>query len=74
MEREMEEALTSPLGSLRDIPHELLFDHGSICSRLLAAADRCGIDLIVIGTHGWHRIKKLLKGSTAEEIASFRTR
>jgi nucleotide-binding universal stress UspA family protein len=74
MESAMEEALSSPLGSLRDTPHELLFDHGSICSRLLAAADRCGIDLIVIGTHGWRGIKKLLKGSTAEEIASLATR
>ncbi len=69
MEAELEEALSSPLGNLHDIPHELLFDHGSIRARLLAAAEGREIDLIVIGTHGWRGIKKLLKGSTAEEIA-----
>lgn len=74
MEAELEEALTSPLGNLHDIPHELLFDHGSICSRLIAAAERCEIDLIVIGSPGWRGIKKFLKGSTAEEIASLATR
>ncbi len=68
MESDMEEGLTGAAASLRDVPHELLFDHGSIRSRLLAAAERYGIDLIVIGTHGWRGIRKLLKGSTAEEI------
>ncbi len=69
MEAELEEALSSPLGNLRDIPHELLFDHGDIRTRLLAVAESRAIDLIVIGTHGWRGVKKLLKGSTAEEIA-----
>jgi nucleotide-binding universal stress UspA family protein len=71
----MEEALSGgPIASLSQIPYEILLDHGSICSRLLAAADKCKIDLIVIGTHGWQGIKKLLKGSTAEEIACVATR
>lgn len=74
MEAELEEALTSPLGNLHDIPHELFFDHGGIRSRLLAAARRCEVDLIVIGTHGWRGVKKLLKGSTAKEIASLSAR
>ncbi len=74
MEAQLEESLTSPSGNLHDIPHELLFDHGSVPSRLLAAAERCEIDLIVIGTHGLRGIKKLLKGSTAEEITSLATR
>jgi nucleotide-binding universal stress UspA family protein len=69
-----EAGLNNPLGRLREIPHEVLFDHGSICARLLAAADKRKIDLIVIGTHGWRGIKKLLKGSTAEEIACLATR
>ena len=71
----MEESLGGgPVASLSEIPHEILFDHGSISSRLLAAADKSKIDLIVIGTHGWQGIKKLLKGSTAEEIASVATK
>jgi nucleotide-binding universal stress UspA family protein len=69
IETEMEEGLSSPLGSLRDIPHEAVFDHGDICSKLLAMAAKCGSELIVIGTHGRQGIKKLLKGSTAEQIA-----
>ena len=69
IEAGMEESLSSPVGKLQDVPHELLYDHGSICSRLLAAADNRGVDLIVIGTHGWRGMKKFLKGSTAEEIS-----
>jgi nucleotide-binding universal stress UspA family protein len=69
IETEMEEGLISPLGSLRDIPHEAVFDHGDICSKLLAMAAKCDSGLIVIGTHGREGVKKLLKGSTAEQIA-----
>jgi nucleotide-binding universal stress UspA family protein len=69
-----EASLHDPKGRLPDIPHEVFFDHGDICARLLATADRCKIDLIVIGTHGWRGIRKLLKGSTAEEVACLATR
>ena len=69
-----EAGLKDAAGGLAQIPHELLFEHGEISSRLLATADSCKIDLIVIGTHGWRGIKKLLKGSTAEEIACLSTR
>jgi len=75
LQASMEEGLSgSPVQSLSDIQHEILFDHGSIRSRLLAAADRCKVDLIVLGTHGWHGMKKLLKGSTAEQIACIATK
>jgi nucleotide-binding universal stress UspA family protein len=73
-EASMEESLSSSIGKLQDIPHELLYDHGSICSKLLAAANNQGVDLIVIGTHGWRGIKKLLRGSTAEEISCLATK
>ena len=63
-----------PQGRVPEIPHEVFFDHGNICARLLATADRCKIDLIVLGTHGWRGIRKLLKGSTAEEVACLATR
>ncbi len=69
LEAEVEEGLMNMPGGLRDLPHEVLIDHGSIRAKLLDAANRCEIDLIVIGTHGWQGIKKLLKGSVAEEIA-----
>jgi len=73
-EASMEENLSGPMGKLRDIPHELVFDHGSICSKLLATAENRGVDLIVLGTHGWQGLKKLLKGSTAEEISCLASR
>jgi nucleotide-binding universal stress UspA family protein len=75
LQASMEEALSgSSIECLSDIPHEILFDHGSVRSRLLAAADKCKVDLIVLGTHGWHGMKKLLKGSTAEQIACIATK
>lgn len=74
IEASMEAGLNDPLGSLRDVPHEILVDHGDICARLLAAAEECKIDLVVIGTHGWQGISKLLKGSTAEEITLLASR
>lgn len=65
---EMETALSRARESLGDIPSETLFDHGNICSRLLATAKEREMDLIVVGTHGLRGMKKMLKGSTAEEI------
>jgi nucleotide-binding universal stress UspA family protein len=69
-----EAGLNDAAGHLAHIPHEVLFQRGDISNRLLATADSCKIDLIVIGTHGWRGIKKLLKGSTAEEIACLASR
>ena len=74
LEAGAEAGLFGTLGALKDIPHEFLFDHGSICSTLIAVADECKVDLIVVGTHGWRGIKKFLKGCTAEEIAFLATR
>ena len=65
---EMEAVLNGTHESLDNVPHEMLFDHGNICARLLAAARERRMDLIVVGTHGLRGMKKLLKGSTAEEI------
>ena len=61
------------LGVLRETPHEVLIDHGDICAGLMETVDKHKIDLVVIGTHGWRGIKKLLKGSTAEKIVAWRT-
>jgi nucleotide-binding universal stress UspA family protein len=70
----VEEGIVAALGGLQDIPHEVLLDHGDVRSSLMTVADRCRIDLIAIGTHGWRGIKKLLRGSTAEEIACMAAR
>jgi nucleotide-binding universal stress UspA family protein len=69
-----EAGLNDSLGRLREVPHEVLIDHGDICEKVLATADKCKIDLVVIGTHGWRGFKKLLKGSTAEKISCLTTR
>jgi nucleotide-binding universal stress UspA family protein len=68
LEAAAEAGLNDPRGALRQIPHEVLIDHGDICARLMTTADKFKIDLVVIGTHGWRGIRKLLKGSTAEKI------
>jgi nucleotide-binding universal stress UspA family protein len=65
---EIEAALARVEDSLDDIPHEMLFDRGDVCSKLLATAKERRMDLIVVGTHGWRGMKKLMRGSTAEQI------
>ena len=65
---EIEAALAHVEDSLGDIPHEMLFDRGDACSKLLNTAKERQMDLIVVGTHGWRGMKKLLRGSTAEQI------
>jgi nucleotide-binding universal stress UspA family protein len=62
-----EEGLLASQGG-SEAPHQVMTDYGEICPTLLSVADKCEVDLIVIGTHGLSGIKKLLKGSTAEEI------
>jgi nucleotide-binding universal stress UspA family protein len=64
----IEAALNRSGDRLDDIPHEMLFDRGNICSRLLATAKERSMDLIVVGTYGKRGMKKFVKGSTAEEI------
>ena len=70
----VEAGLNDAAGHLAQIPHEVLLEHGGISSRLSATADSCKIDLVVVGTHGWRGIKKLLRGSTAEEVACLASR
>ena len=41
---------------------------GSPFEEILTAADNCGADLIVIGSHGGSGIGRLLLGSTAERV------
>lgn len=66
----MEKALTNPQENLHAVPHEVIFDHGDVCSRLLATARDRGTDLIAVGTHGTRGMRRLLIGSTAGEIVA----
>jgi nucleotide-binding universal stress UspA family protein len=75
LETGAEKGLLSTIGSqLGEVPHEVLLDHGSLSARLLDAANRWNVDLIVLGTHGWQGIRRMLKGSTADEMAHLATR
>lgn len=51
-----EAGLLRSIGALGETPHDFLLNQGSICSTLVAVADKCKVDLIVIGTHGWRGI------------------
>jgi nucleotide-binding universal stress UspA family protein len=69
LQASVEAALRTRSEYLDEVPHEILVDHGAINARLLATAQACKIDLVVIGVHGWHGLRKLLKGSTSQELA-----
>ena len=70
----VEKRMAGMLESLCDIRHEVHLDHGGVPQKLSAIADKCDVDLIVIGSHGFQGIRKLLLGSIAEEIVRSATR
>ena len=53
---------------LRGLPHEFLFPKGNIWQNLSRIIEEKNIDLLVLGTHGWTGITKILMGSIAEKI------
>jgi nucleotide-binding universal stress UspA family protein len=65
-EQQMAQLLVS--GRLRDIPHQVLLEHGDLWSVLSHTIEKHEIDLIVVGTHGRTGVRKLLLGSAAEQI------
>jgi universal stress protein A len=42
---------------------------GDPATEIVRFADKFEVDLIVVGTHGWTRIRHLILGSTAEKVA-----
>lgn len=54
--------------SLRDIPHKTLLDRGDIGEVIPAIIHEHHVDLIVLGTHGYRGITKIVMGSAAEKI------
>jgi nucleotide-binding universal stress UspA family protein len=65
-EQQMAQLLIS--GRLRDIPHQVLLEHGDLWTVMSFLIEKHKIDLIVVGTHGRTGVRKLLLGSAAEEI------
>jgi nucleotide-binding universal stress UspA family protein len=55
-------------GALAGLEHEVIVRHGEVWPELKAILHKEKIDLIIIGTHGRHGMKKLLLGSVAEQI------
>lgn len=55
-------------GRLRGIPHEVIIEEGSLWPTIEALTRKHKIDLVVVGTHGASALKKLVIGSSAEEI------
>ncbi|MGE6493059.1 universal stress protein [Cupriavidus metallidurans] len=53
--------------------HETLIDDlatmGNVADRVNEYARDCGADIVVIGTHGRHGLKRMLLGSVAESLA-----
>lgn len=54
--------------TLQAIPHEMIFQRGSIWKTLSSIIERREIDLLVLGTHGRTGLAKLMMGSVAEEV------
>ena len=53
---------------LRDIPHKTLLDRGDVGDVVPAIIHEHEVDLIVLGTHGYRGVTKILMGSAAEKI------
>jgi nucleotide-binding universal stress UspA family protein len=56
---------------LEGIPNESLLGRGEVVATLMEMIKDHNIDLVVVGTHGRHGLKRFLLGSIAEEL--FRT-
>lgn len=54
--------------TLRDVPHKTLLDRGDVGEVVPAIIHECEVDLIVLGTHGYRGVTKILIGSAAEKI------
>jgi nucleotide-binding universal stress UspA family protein len=56
------------LGPLDDTAHTEVLERGELWNVLENQIQRHNVDLIVLGTHGRHGLKKLVLGSAAEQI------
>ena len=58
----------SSSGALKDLDYIEVLRHGDLWKVISEAIEKNKIDLVVMGTHGRHGIKKLVLGSAAEKI------
>lgn len=65
-ESAMKELLAS--APFKDIPHTATVERGDVWEVLASLVEERRVDLIVLGTHGRRGLKKLVLGSTAEQI------
>jgi len=72
--RGLENALRPRPYHLADVPHEIVLAQGDVSSGVLSTIEKLHVDLLVIGTHGWHGIQSLLKGSTSRSISALAAR
>jgi nucleotide-binding universal stress UspA family protein len=56
------------LGAKRDVPVTTAVLEGSAAEAILEYADRVGVDMIVMGTHGRSGLDRFLVGSVAERV------
>jgi len=70
MRQAAEESIAQILisGKLRGVPHEVLLYEGSLWSTVEKLIREREIDVVVTGTHGRGNFKKVVIGSTAEEV------
>jgi len=54
--------------TLHDIPHKTLLDRGEVGDVMPAIIHEHEVDLVVLGTHGYRGISKMVMGSAAEQI------
>jgi nucleotide-binding universal stress UspA family protein len=73
---ELNAAAAAPLAAAAEraddvnVACERLVVNGDPTEELLHAADRCGADLIVVGTHGRRGVRRMFVGSVAEAVVN----
>ena len=55
-------------GALKGVQHKFMVRQGEVWPELREIIRQQNVDLLVVGTHGRHGVRKLLFGSVAEEI------
>ena len=65
-EKKMQEYLRENLP--QDIPHQSKVLSGDVAEEIVLYAEAEGIDLIIMGTHGYKGLEKVLFGSVAEKV------
>ena len=65
-QKKMESFLAENIG--QEVPHEAKVLSGDVAEEIIRYAEQGGADLIVMGTHGYKGLEKVLFGSVAEKV------